>query len=320
MDVDGNARVAANGKRDIGALQLARPIAICQPFTAQLDANGTVTINPSDVDGGSSDPNGGSVTLSLDNDTFTCADIGPNTVTLTVTNNDSPNSTATCTAIVTVEDNVPPTITCPSNQVGSVDTSCLFTLPDYTGLATVADNCTASPTVTQVPAPGTQVTVGTTNIVLTATDLASNTATCNFDVVVSDTTPPTITCPADQIGSVDTSCLFTLPDYTGLATAADNCFIVDVTQVPAPGTQVTVGTTNIVLTATDLASNTATCNFDVVVSDTTPPTITCPADQIGSVDTSCLFTLPDYTGLATAADNCFIVDVTQVPLQEPKLL
>ena len=209
-----------------------------------------------------------------------------------------------------VSDTTPPTITCPADQIGSVDTSCLFTLPDYTGLATAADNCFIVD-VTQVPAPGTQVTVGTTNIVLTATDLASNTATCNFDVVVSDTTPPTITCPADQIGSVDTSCLFTLPDYTGLATAADNCFIVDVTQVPAPGTQVTVGTTNIVLTATDLASNTATCNFDVVVSDTTPPTITCPADITQDNDPGVCEAVVVFT--PTATDNCGIASIVSVP-------
>ena len=141
--------------------------------------------------------------------------------------------------------------------------SCNFTLPDYTSLATAADNC-SDVTVTQVPAPGTVVDLGSTTIVLTATDGASNTATCNFDVLVSDNTNPTITCPEDQEGSVDTSCNFTLPDYTSLATAADNCTDVTVSQVPAPGTVVEAGTTTIVLTATDGASNTATCNFDVL--------------------------------------------------------
>ncbi len=82
------------------------PTAFCQPFTAELDASGNVTILPSDVDGGSFDPDG-PVTLTLDNDTFSCADVGPNTVTLTVT--DSTGNTASCTAIVTVVDNIFPT-------------------------------------------------------------------------------------------------------------------------------------------------------------------------------------------------------------------
>lgn len=304
-------------------------------------------------------------------------------------------STGVCGAVtVTVQDIVNPTITCPGNQTGSVDASCNFTLPDYTGLATASDNCTASPTVTQLPLPGTIVGVGTTNVVLTATDGSSNTANCNFNVVVSDVTNPTITCPGNQTGNVDASCLFTLPDYTGLATPADNCPGVTVTQSPAPGTNVGVGTTIITLTATDASSNTANCNFNVVVSDvtnptavcqnitvfldgagnasitaadldagstdncagltlsasqtaftcadlgannvtltatdgssntanciavvtvsdTTSPTITCPGNQTETPDASCNFTLPDYTGLATPADNCGSTTVTQSPI------
>ena len=164
----------------------------------------------------------------------------------------------------------------------------------------------------QVPAPGTVVELGTTTIVLTATDGSSNTATCNFDVLVSDNTNPTITCPEDQEESVDASCNFTLPDYTSLATAADNCTDVTVTKYQSRNSS-RLGSTTIVLTATDGASNTATCNFDVLVSDNINPTITCPEDQEGSVDANCNFTLPDYTSLATAADNCTDVTVSQVP-------
>ncbi len=238
--------------------------------------------------------------------------VGAGTTNIVLTVTDGAGNTANCNFDVVVSDNTNPTITCPGNQVGSVDASCNFSLPDYTSLATAADNCPGE-TVTQVPAPGTNVGIGTTNIVLTVTDGAGNTANCNFDVVVSDNTNPTITCPGNQVGSVDASCNFSLPDYTSLATAADNCPGETVTQVPAPGTNVGIGTTNIVLTVTDGAGNTANCNFDVVVSDNTNPTITCPGNQVGSVDASCNFSLPDYTSLATAADNCPGETVTQVP-------
>ena len=222
------------------------------------------------------------------------------------------NSSSGCFGIVALIlqiETTNPTITCPEDQEGSVDATCNFTLPDYTSLATAADNCTVV-TVSQVPVPGTIVALGSTTIVLTVTDGASNTATCTFDVLVSDNTNPTISCPEDQEESVDASCNFTLPDYTSLATAADNCSDVTVTQLPAPGTVVDLGSTTIVLTATDGASNTATCTFDVLVSDNINPTINCPEDQEGLVDTSCNFTLPDYTSLATAADNCTEVTVT----------
>ncbi|MBL4705577.1 MAG: HYR domain-containing protein, partial [Flavobacteriales bacterium] len=232
---------------------------------------------------------------------------------IVLTTTDGSSNTANCNFIVVVTDATNPTITCPGNQVGNVDGSCNFTMPDYTGLAIAADNCPGV-SVAQVPAPGTIVGVGTTNIVLTATDGSSNTSNCNFDVVVTDVTNPTITCPGNQVGTVDGSCNFSLPDYTSLAIATDNCSGVTVTQVPVPGTIVGVGTTNIILTVTDGSSNTANCNFNIVITDVTNPTITCPGNQIGNVDGSCNFTLPDYTGLAIAADNCPGVSVSQVPV------
>src|SRR5690606_32797814 len=60
------------------------PTAVCQAFTAQLDATGNVTITGADVDGGSSDACG-IASLSVSPSAFTCANIGANTVTLTVT-------------------------------------------------------------------------------------------------------------------------------------------------------------------------------------------------------------------------------------------
>lgn len=213
---------------------------------------------------------------------------------------------------VTAQDITNPTITCPGNQTGTVDASCSFSLPDYTGLATASDNCTGSPTITQSPAPGTNVSVGTTVITLTATDGSSNTASCNFNVVVSDVTNPTISCPGDQNQAVDAACNFILADYTGLATASDNCGVPTVTQSPAPGSTIS-GATVVTLTATDGSSNTASCTFNVIGLDGTLPTIICPGNQTGTADASCNFSLPDYTTLATANDNCPGVTVTQSP-------
>jgi len=53
-------------------------------------------------------------------------------------------------------------------------------------LATAADNCTASPTITQDPVAGTMVGVGVTVITMTATDEAGNEATCTFEVTVDE--------------------------------------------------------------------------------------------------------------------------------------
>lgn len=41
-----------------------------------------------------------------------------------------------------------------------------------------------------------------------------------------------------------------------------------------------LGATNVVATATDASGNQHTCNFSIVVQDTTPPVLTCPASPV----------------------------------------
>ena len=83
------------------------PTALCVPFTVQLDASGNGSFTPANIDGGSTDACG-IATLSASPNVFTCADLGVNLVTLTVTDNNG--NTSTCGANVTVEDNESPTI------------------------------------------------------------------------------------------------------------------------------------------------------------------------------------------------------------------
>ncbi|MEL6813014.1 MAG: choice-of-anchor B family protein [Bacteroidota bacterium] len=76
------------------------PTVVCQNITATLDAaTGSVSISALDVDGGSTD-DFGITSRSIDLSTFTCLNLGPNNVTLTV--EDDYGNTSSCTAIVTV--------------------------------------------------------------------------------------------------------------------------------------------------------------------------------------------------------------------------
>ena len=81
------------------------PTPHAQNVTVNLDAFGSATVTAAQVNNGSTD-NCGVTTLSVSPSSFTCANLGANTVTLTVA--DASGNTATTTATVTVQDVTPP--------------------------------------------------------------------------------------------------------------------------------------------------------------------------------------------------------------------
>ncbi|UPS91418.1 M14 family zinc carboxypeptidase [Bizionia sp. M204] len=92
-----------------------KPDAICQNLTLQLDANGNASITASQINNGSLD-NCEIASITASQTAFTCADIGANNVTLTVT--DANGNSDTCIAVVTITLQDEPTATnCWDNYV-----------------------------------------------------------------------------------------------------------------------------------------------------------------------------------------------------------
>jgi extracellular elastinolytic metalloproteinase len=89
--------------------------------------------------------------------------------------------------VVTVgEDLTDPTVTCPADEIITVNAGEQYTIPDYTPSVTAADNCTLVPVVSQSPATGTVVGLGITEVTITVTDEAGNDVTCTFNVTVEE--------------------------------------------------------------------------------------------------------------------------------------
>mgnify|MGYP003579739215 CR=1 FL=1 len=192
---------------------------------------------------------------------------------------------ASCTQLITVNDVTPPVINV-SPQTIAADASCQAVVPDFTTTATVSDNCACSGSdsseacadrhpisVTQSPAPGTPVGLGTHTITLSANDGSSNnggagnTTTTTTTLTVADQTAPAISCPSNievflPANTSDTSMAVTYP----AATATDNCSASPtVTYSQASGSVFPVGTTTVTATATDAAGNHSECSFTVTV-------------------------------------------------------
>lgn len=104
----------------INPLDTEDPVASCLNITVNLGADGLSVIQPSDIDGGSTD-NVGIDSLTIDKTSFTCEDVGTNNVALTVT--DFAGNSDTCVAVVTVEPyTTPPANVAASNITGTTAT------------------------------------------------------------------------------------------------------------------------------------------------------------------------------------------------------
>lgn len=251
------------------------PIAVCHDITVTLNNAGQASISPAQINNGSTDictPTA-NLNLALSQSLFTCANVGMNTVTLTVT--DLCGNTASCTAKVTVQDNILPNITCPPN----ITIECSADkLPPATGTATGNDNCSiASPTYTDVNNfNGCGGYTGTITRTWKVTDPSGNTATCNQIITLKDNTPPTFNAPLPI--DLTINCQNTVPPAPTVS-ATDNCsasVTINLNTSTMQGTCVSGSTITRTWTATDACGNTNTISQKVVIVDVTPPVFTPP--------------------------------------------
>jgi gliding motility-associated-like protein len=156
------------------------PVVVTRPVTVQLNAAGAATVTAAQVNNGSTD-NCSIATTTVSPSSFTCANVGPNTVTLTVT--DASGNTSTGTAVVTVQDLIAPTvITRPITVLLNANGQASITAAQINNGST--DNCGVN-SVTVSPTSFTCANIGPNTVTLTVTDVNGNTATATAIVTVS---------------------------------------------------------------------------------------------------------------------------------------
>ena len=262
-DIHGNTATCVS---TVTVLDLTDPIAVCQDITLELGDDGTVTIDPLAVDGGSSDACG-IASYELNIDTLDCSNLGNTTVILTVT--DVNGNESSCSAIVTLEDNTPLELVCNDVTVELNQDGVAFITPSL--VADVIDGCGTSTVTVDVEEVscadiGTPVTVN-----VFANDGNGNSAVCSAVVTVVDLLGPQIVCPDDQVVNLDADGTYTLGDYIGdgSATVTDNCTdpVTIFSQDPAPGTSLGLGLQVVTFSAEDEYGNISTCSFELDVQD-----------------------------------------------------
>ena len=266
------------------------PEAVCKPATVYLNPS-TVSITGADVDGGSTDPDGDTLALSVSPSSFNCNNTGPNLVTLTVSDGEDSDS---CTTTVTVIDNISPVL---SGVPADVTVEC-DSVPAPAS-PTASDNCDGAPEITfsETRTDGNCPGNYTLTRKWTAKDDTGNSSNQSQVITVQDTTAPVLSgVPADVTVECDSVPAPASP------TASDNCDTapeIAFSETRTDGDCPSNYTLTRTWTATDACSNASSETQVVTVQDTTAPVLSgVPADVTVDCDS-----VPDPAS-PTASDNC----------------
>ncbi len=245
------------------------PAAVCKDITVQLDATGNASITGTDIDGGSTD-NCGIASKVANPHAFTCANIGPNTVVLTV--RDINGNENTCSATVTIEDNTAPVAICRDISVQlNASGNATITGADVDNGSNDAcgiQSMTVSPNTFNCG------DVGPNNVTLMVTDVNGLVNTCDAIVTVEDNTAPVAICRDITIQL----------DGTGNASITgadidngsnDACGIQSLVASPNTFDCGDVGPNSVTLIVTDINGLVNTCNAIVTVENNIVPTAIC---------------------------------------------
>ncbi|TVZ55207.1 putative secreted protein (Por secretion system target) [Lutibacter sp. Hel_I_33_5] len=263
-DTNGNISTAT---ANVSVNDVTAPSVVTQNISIDLDAIGNASITPADIDNGSTDACG-IASLTLDNDTFDCSNVGDNTVILTVT--DVNGNVASLPATVTVNDvTVPSVITqnisidLDTNGNASITTTDIDNgSSDACGIASLTlDNDSFDCS-----------NVGANTVTLTAKDVNGNAASLTATVTVNDVTAPSIVTQNISIDlDANGNTSITPADIDNGSN--DACGIASLTLDNDTFDCSNVGANTVTLTATDVNENAASLTATVTVNDVTLPNV-----------------------------------------------
>ncbi len=222
--------------------------------------------------------------------TFTCLDLGPQTVELWVT--DANGNTSFCSTTVDVQDNNdvnvcidPKDCIMPPSDIQVTACNTVLSPAALGSMLTVDPNCICGDfDIDFNDVTNTDSSNGCTNITRTWSvtfNCGNLPLVCTFDqnIALFNTTTPIIDCPSSvavdaAVGTCSASVQLDVPsvntDCISSFTVTNNSDFADSNNGSASGTY-PVGTTTVVYTVSDMCGNSSTCSVDITVNDITGP-------------------------------------------------
>ena len=253
----------------ITALDTQPAVVIAQNLTLQLDASGQATTTALAVDNGSYD-NCGIALVSISQSTFSCADTAaPQIITLYV--EDVSGNIDSTTVLMTIEDNVAPTVVTTNFTVGLDSFGFASIIADSIDDGS-SDNCSIESVWLDQNTFSCANVNNPVTITLFVRDVSGNINFGTAVVTVIDTIAPQIvvqndTAYLDSMGTVSIAAtLFNNGTW-------DSCGVNNLTLSQGAFDCSDFGTQTIIFSATDFNGNTSTDNVDITILDMIAPTI-----------------------------------------------
>ncbi len=211
---------------------------------------------------------------------------------------------STCTATVTVADNIPPVATCKDITTTISTGNVGVNLVPYASLVTASDNCSGIAPIFGSITVGCN-DIGTNPVVITVREsLGSLSSRCTATVTVRENTPPVAKCKSATVYLNAGGWVSNLKPEIDNG-SSDNCGIASHSVSPGTLTCSALGAPQTVtLGIGDASGNQHSCTATVTVLDTVSPSVLCPSNRTlytGNLNPNCTatYSIPD-----AVSDNC----------------
>ncbi|MCB0640651.1 MAG: HYR domain-containing protein, partial [Phaeodactylibacter sp.] len=314
MQIVGNDGIGSACLTAVAVVDNMAPNAVCANPTISVGADGTVTLTPADLDGGTTDNCNANLSLA-NTPTYNCNYIGyPQTETLIAT--DDSGNQSSCVATINIVDNVAPTALC-KDYTASLSKSGRYK-PKVQHINDGSfDNCGIASMSVDIPVFDCS-SIGPGNfLTLTVTDESGNQSSCVAEITIEDNVVPKIRCPLPITVDADPMSCDAVVDYT--VQYVDNCPGVTLNQLAgiASGGTFPIGMTTNTYEIVDVVGQSKTCSFVVTVND---PGGCVPAAPLGANNTNPMqFQLPDHQLFAYPNPSANSVQIRWEQAQEGEI-